>query len=168
VGSEGLRDELVRAIHERGASRRFKEIVRLHGIESEWFTFRANALARIARDWCNEHGIVYESAPAQGVPFAGSARACVSPDELKHCSTLGNRRSPSAKINASRLLIIRLLQQTPIGSVVGCPDRHSRRRSGNSNLTSPLKRRASGTWQVVGGRMALSVLDAGTVERMNF
>jgi Uncharacterised protein family (UPF0158) len=60
VGSEGLRDELVRAIHGRGAFRRFKEVVRLHGIESEWFTFRADALARIARDWCDQHGIVYE------------------------------------------------------------------------------------------------------------
>ena len=60
VGSEGLRDELVRAIHGLGAFRRFKEIVRLHGIESEWFAFRAEALARIARDWCDDHGIVHE------------------------------------------------------------------------------------------------------------
>jgi hypothetical protein len=60
VGSENLRDEFVRAIHGRGAFRRFKEIVRQHGIESEWFAFRADALARIARDWCDEHGIVYE------------------------------------------------------------------------------------------------------------
>ena len=60
VGSESLRDEFVRAIHGRGAFRRFKEIVRRHGIESEWFAFRADALARSARDWCDEHGIVYE------------------------------------------------------------------------------------------------------------
>lgn len=38
----------------------FKEIVRLQGIELEWFAFRADALARIARDWCDEHGVVYE------------------------------------------------------------------------------------------------------------
>jgi hypothetical protein len=58
VGSESLRNQLAAAVHGRGAFRRFKEVLRLHGIESEWFRFRAEALARIARDWCDEHGIV--------------------------------------------------------------------------------------------------------------
>jgi DNA polymerase III delta prime subunit len=64
----------------------------------------------------------------------------------------------------SRLLLIWLLQQAPIGSVKGCPGRRFLRRYGNSKPTSPMKRPASSTWWPVAGLMASSVLDAGISE----
>ena len=67
-----------------------------------------------------------------------------------------------------QLLIIRLLQQTPTGSVERCRDRRSLRRSASFNRTSPRKRLASSIWRLVGGRMASSVLDAGRGEPMSW
>ena len=64
----------------------------------------------------------------------------------------------------SRLLLIWLLQQAPIGSVKGCPGRRFLRRYGNSKPTSPMKRPANSTWWPVAGLMASSVLDAGISE----
>src|SRR5271165_533148 len=49
----------------------------------------------------------------------------------------------------SLLLLIWLLQQAPIGSVEGCPDRRFRRRFANFKPTSPVKRPASSTWRLV-------------------
>ena len=48
VGSDGIRDDLLRAIHGAGAFRNFKDTVRRVGIESAWFAFRTNALRQIA------------------------------------------------------------------------------------------------------------------------
>ena len=60
VGSESIRDDLLRAIHGAGAFRNFKDTVRRLGIESAWFAFRAEALRRIALDWCEENQIAWE------------------------------------------------------------------------------------------------------------
>ena len=68
----------------------------------------------------------------------------------------------------SRLLIIRLLQHAPTGSVEGCHDRRSPKRSASFNPTSLRRRPASSTWRLVGGRMASSVLDAGMGEPTNW
>jgi hypothetical protein len=67
-----------------------------------------------------------------------------------------------AVVATSRLLIIRLLQQPPTGSVEGCRDRRSPRRSASFKPTSRRRRPASSTWRLVGGLMASSVRDAGT------
>ena len=92
--------------------------------------------------------------------------------EIHVCRTgawfdIRTRISASRARNISQLLIIRLFQHAPIGSVEGCPDRRSRRRSGSFNPSSPPKRHASNTWPLVGGRRALSALNAGTGERTN-
>jgi len=60
VESEDIRDELWRAIHGAGAFRNFKDSVRRLGIDSAWFAFRAEALRRIALDWCEENQIAWE------------------------------------------------------------------------------------------------------------
>jgi len=60
VGSDGMRDDLLRAIHGAGAFRNFKDTVRRLGIESAWFEFRADALRQIAIDWCEENQIVWQ------------------------------------------------------------------------------------------------------------
>jgi hypothetical protein len=52
-----IRDELLNAIHGRGAFRMFKDAVRRHRIEPAWFEFRAEALKQIAIDWCEENHI---------------------------------------------------------------------------------------------------------------
>jgi hypothetical protein len=60
VGSDGIREDLLRAIHGAGAFRTFKDTVRRLGIESAWFAFRADALRQVAIDWCEENQIAWE------------------------------------------------------------------------------------------------------------
>ena len=75
----------------------------------------------------------------------------------------------SPQLAASRsLLLIWLLQQAPIGSVEGCPDRRFRRRYANFKPTSPVNRPASSTWRLVAGPMVSSVLDADIGEPTNW
>jgi hypothetical protein len=59
MGSDGIRDDLLRAIHGAGAFRTFQDTVRRLGIEPAWFTFRTDALRRIALDWCEENQIAW-------------------------------------------------------------------------------------------------------------
>ena len=59
VTSERIREDLLGAIHGKGAFRYFKDTVRRHRIESDWFTFRSEALRQIALDWCEEHDIAW-------------------------------------------------------------------------------------------------------------
>ncbi len=60
VESEGIREDLLRAIHGAGAFRNFKDTVRRHGIQTSWYTFRTQALRQIALDWCEENQIAWE------------------------------------------------------------------------------------------------------------
>jgi hypothetical protein len=60
VAPEGVREDLLNAIHGAGAFRHFKDTLRRHRIESAWFTFRAQALKHIALDWCEEHHIRWQ------------------------------------------------------------------------------------------------------------
>ena len=55
----GERDALGQAIHGSGAFRRFKDAVRLLGIEEEWFRFHDAALSGIAKEWLEANGIPY-------------------------------------------------------------------------------------------------------------
>ena len=68
----------------------------------------------------------------------------------------------------SLLLIIWLLQQAPMGSVEGWPDRRFPRRFASFRPTSPQSRLASSIWRHAVGRMALLVRGAGTKQRMNW
>ena len=45
------RDDLLNALHRKGAFRNFKDALQRHRIESNWFAFRADALRTIAIDW---------------------------------------------------------------------------------------------------------------------
>jgi uncharacterized protein UPF0158 len=60
VEPDGIREDLLRAIHGAGAFRNFKDAVRRHRIESSWFAFRTEALRQIAVKWCEENEIVGE------------------------------------------------------------------------------------------------------------
>src|SRR5438477_9314430 len=78
------------------------------------------------------------------------------------------KRPPRQRVRSSRLMLIWLLQQAPIGSVKRCPDRRFRRQYTNFKPTSPQTRLASSTWRPVAGPMASSVLDADIDEPMNW
>ncbi len=60
VESNRIREDLLHAIHGRGAFRMFKDTLRRYGIESAWFAFREEALRQIAIRWCKEHQVVWE------------------------------------------------------------------------------------------------------------
>jgi hypothetical protein len=60
VKSDGVREDLLYAIHGAGAFRHFKATVRRGGIEREWFAFRTEALREIARKWCEAHKIQWK------------------------------------------------------------------------------------------------------------
>ena len=57
VADDGIREDLLRAIHGAGAFRYFKDTVRRRGIEPDWYAFRDEALKQIAVDWCEGHQI---------------------------------------------------------------------------------------------------------------
>ncbi len=58
--SERVRNDVLAAIHGSGAFWNFKAAVRRNQVESDWYSFRAEALKEIARQWCEEHEIVWE------------------------------------------------------------------------------------------------------------
>ena len=53
-------DELLDAIHGRGAFRRFKEAIHRLGVAEQWYDYRETELRQIAIDWCESHGLEYE------------------------------------------------------------------------------------------------------------
>ena len=59
VENSRIREELLNAIHGAGAFRYFKDTVRRHHIEQDWYNFRDAALRQIAIDWCEEKQIPY-------------------------------------------------------------------------------------------------------------
>jgi hypothetical protein len=60
VPSNTIREELLNAIHGRGAFRHFKEALRQYRMEPTWFAFREEALMEIARGWCEEHHMKWQ------------------------------------------------------------------------------------------------------------
>ncbi|HWT79791.1 MAG TPA: UPF0158 family protein [Candidatus Methylomirabilis sp.] len=59
VEDEEASDELLTALHGRGAFRYFKDTVRRLGIVQDWYRFRDEATKEIARDWLRDHGIPF-------------------------------------------------------------------------------------------------------------
>lgn len=54
------RQELVTAICGKGAFRRFRQGIRYHRIEQQWYNFRAQAYREIAIGWCQDESLEYE------------------------------------------------------------------------------------------------------------
>ena len=52
-------DDLLDAVHGSGAFRMFRSTLRRLGLEDDWYRFRASALADIAKDWLDTHGIAH-------------------------------------------------------------------------------------------------------------
>ncbi len=59
VKNQQISDSLCRMIQGRGAFGRFKDSIRLYGIEENWYEFRDRALKEIVKDWCEGKGIEY-------------------------------------------------------------------------------------------------------------
>jgi len=55
-----LSDELYYSIKGKGAFRRFRKDISLHGIEADWYTFKHETLKKIAKDWCDKNNLTYE------------------------------------------------------------------------------------------------------------
>jgi len=60
VTPERFSNDLLNALHGKGAFRYFKDTLYRYHREKEWFAFRDAALRQIAVDWCKEHGIEYQ------------------------------------------------------------------------------------------------------------
>ena len=54
------KQELAAAIRGRGAFRRFKGTLRYHGLEQQWYDFKAEAFRGLAVRWCGDQGLEYE------------------------------------------------------------------------------------------------------------
>ncbi len=59
VDDENIRDDLLNAIHGRGAFRMFKDKIIHYGIRQDWFDFRDEQFAEIARRWCDSNDLDY-------------------------------------------------------------------------------------------------------------
>jgi hypothetical protein len=56
---EALRVELLHGIRGRGAFRRFKDAIHDKDIQDDWYSFREQALKRVAADFLDSEGIAY-------------------------------------------------------------------------------------------------------------
>jgi len=59
LDDEEASDELLTALHGRGAFRYFKDTVRRLGILQDWYRFRDEAFKEIARDWLQANDIPF-------------------------------------------------------------------------------------------------------------
>lgn len=55
-----VKTELSSAICGKGAFRRFKATLRYHGVEQQWYDFKAEALREMAIRWCEENELEIE------------------------------------------------------------------------------------------------------------
>jgi hypothetical protein len=60
LSDDEVREELFGAIQGRGAFRRFKDGVREHDVEKQWYEFKGNKLKELVIEWCEEHGLAIE------------------------------------------------------------------------------------------------------------
>ncbi|KRE49039.1 UPF0158 family protein [Paenibacillus sp. Soil522] len=59
--SEGeVQEELSEAIQGRGAFRRFKDGIREHDVEKQWYEFKEKKVKELVIEWCEEKGLVIE------------------------------------------------------------------------------------------------------------
>lgn len=60
VDDENIRDDLLNAIHGNGAFRMFKDKISQHGVRQDWFDYKRERFAEIAKRWCEKHDLKYE------------------------------------------------------------------------------------------------------------
>ncbi len=60
VSEAASREELLDAIHGRGAFRLFRRTLERLGLREQWYSYRESAFECIARDWLEENHIPYK------------------------------------------------------------------------------------------------------------
>lgn len=59
VADDKIREDLLDKIRGSGAFRRFKDAIQMNGIEEDWYSFRQEALEKIAIEWLEANKIPY-------------------------------------------------------------------------------------------------------------
>jgi len=59
IDDDAICEELLEKIRGRGAFRRFKDAIEMHGIQETWHRFRQEELEKIAIEWLDENEIPY-------------------------------------------------------------------------------------------------------------
>jgi hypothetical protein len=60
LSEEEVREELFGAIQARGAFRRFKNGIRDHDVEKQWYEFKEKKVKELVIEWCEEKDLVIE------------------------------------------------------------------------------------------------------------
>ena len=61
IEDDKKRDWFENAIHGKGAFRRFRATVERFGMETEWYDYLEACHRELAIEWCEQHGIVYDT-----------------------------------------------------------------------------------------------------------
>ena len=61
IEDDKKRDWFENAIHGKGAFRRFRATLERFGMETEWYDYLEACHRELAIDWCEQHGIVYDT-----------------------------------------------------------------------------------------------------------
>ena len=61
IEDDKKRDWFENAIHGKGAFRRFRAILERFGMETEWYDYLEACHRELAIEWCEQHGIVYDT-----------------------------------------------------------------------------------------------------------
>ena len=59
IDDENIRGDLLNAIHGSGAFRMFKDKISQHGVRQDWFDYKKERFAEIAKRWCEKHDLEY-------------------------------------------------------------------------------------------------------------
>jgi hypothetical protein len=65
IDDERTKDLVLVSLHGSGAFRRFKDAMHLLGLADSWYSYRNDAYAEVARDWCEVNGIEHDSPRAE-------------------------------------------------------------------------------------------------------
>ncbi|MCL1918622.1 MAG: UPF0158 family protein [Peptococcaceae bacterium] len=61
VSDQHKNELLCVALEGKGAFRRFKDTLHRVGLTDEWYRFKREAYVKIAKEWCDENGIEYDT-----------------------------------------------------------------------------------------------------------
>jgi hypothetical protein len=60
ISDAEVREELFGAIQGRGAFRRFKDVIREHDVEKQWYEFKEKKLKKLVIKWCEGNDLAIE------------------------------------------------------------------------------------------------------------
>ena len=119
IRNDSRRAALEIAISGRGAFRRFKDTVIRFGIEKKWYAFRDKEYLRVAREWCEENDVAYESVedtdsaarPDSAVQTEKAAIMAKLLELMKGSDEDEDKDNGSDRVLAAMIRMIRVLNQ---------------------------------------------------------